>query len=285
VNADSPAEIRRVLQSIGATFKKRWGQNMLINRGARNRLIDLLDLTPSESVWEIGPGLGAMTEALVTRDAASILAFEIDRKLASYLGEEFAGTKLRVVQGDVLETWPRETEINGPPERMLGNLPYSSASAILLMLMNEQNLPERSVVTVQRELTERMMALPGDPGYSSFSVLCGVFLKMVRCGDLSPGSFYPSPRVYSTVLTIEPRAARARGAAAEILPVLTRQLFRARRKTIRNNVAAGRWPQGMSESSVTEAMHACGFEPGRRAQDYPPDSYAALAAALAQSPR
>jgi 16S rRNA (adenine1518-N6/adenine1519-N6)-dimethyltransferase len=223
-----------------------------------------------------------MTESLLENGNVSrVVAFEIDRKLAAYLVDVLPEARLRVVQGDVIETWAEQAAASGPPARMLGNLPYASASAIIAMLMSERTLPQRSVVTVQRELAERMTAAPGEGAYSSFTVLCGAWLRMGRRGELSPGSFYPPPRVFSTVLELEPAPNRVHGSAADLLPTLTRELFRARRKTIRNNVAAGRWPPGMNAELVAEALRETGFDLGRRAEDYPPSSYAALTSRLA----
>ena len=109
VNYDSPRELRAFLEGRGLGMRKKFGQNFLINPVARSRLLDALELSPGDAVWEIGPGLGAMTAGLLER-GGRVTAFEIDPAFARILREFFAAnTAFRLVEGDVLKTWPAAT--------------------------------------------------------------------------------------------------------------------------------------------------------------------------------
>jgi 16S rRNA (adenine1518-N6/adenine1519-N6)-dimethyltransferase len=271
VNADSPADIRALLSERGIALKKRWGQNFLINRGARENIVRLLAAQPGETVWEIGPGLGAMTERLAS--TVRVVAFEIDRGLCRFLEEDLGRQPgVRIVAGDFLETWRPEMSAAGAPARVLGNLPYRSASLMLADLIEAGLRPKRMVFTVQKELAERMASAPKRKSYSSFSVLCQSCFSVKLRGDLQPGSFFPTPDVISTIVEMEPRVDAPAGETLAELTRLARALFSSRRKTIRNNAGDRR---------TLEALVEEGVDPGARAEELPPTVYVRLAGRLA----
>jgi 16S rRNA (adenine1518-N6/adenine1519-N6)-dimethyltransferase len=280
LNHDSPSEIRAVLERRGLGLKKRWGQNFLVNRGARERLVSLLDPRPGVLAWEIGPGLGAMTGLVLAR-GARVVAFEIDHGIARFLQEEeqfAAASGFTLVEGDFLRTWRHALERHGAPEVLLGNLPYRSASAMIAEMVTGGLRPARSVFTVQRELAERLTAAAGTKSYSSFSVLCGSCFKIFGRGDLQPGSFWPSPEVVSSVVEMRPREDAPSGPELDALSRVTRALFASRRKIIRNNAAAAFGP------GVLAVLERLGIDPSGRAEDLGPGDFLALARALAAAP-
>jgi len=281
VNYDSPAEIRAELEQRGLALKKRWGQNFLINRGARESLVQRLFLKEGDSVWEIGPGLGAMTE-LVLGTGASCLAFEIDRGLCRYLEDAFGERNgFTLVPGDFVKTWRQALLAHGPPGLLLGNLPYRSASLMIAEVIEGGLRPRRAVLTVQREAAERMCAKPRLKSYSSFSVLCQAVFTTKMLGDLRPGSFYPPPEVVSTVVELEPKDDAPTGVSLEVLGAVARALFASRRKTIRNNVASASWPAELRPEEVEEALQAEGVDFSARAETLPPEIFVRAARTIA----
>jgi 16S rRNA (adenine1518-N6/adenine1519-N6)-dimethyltransferase len=280
LNHDSPAEIRAVLERRGIALKKRWGQNFLVNRGARERLVALLDASAGCRCWEIGPGLGAMTGLLIGL-GARVVAFEIDHGVARYLREEeLAGARgFTVIEGDFLRTWRDALQRHGPPEVMLGNLPYRSASIMLAELVTGGLRPRRSVFTVQRELADRLTAAPGTKSYSSFSVLCGSCFRIIARGDLQPGSFWPTPDVVSSIVELRPIEDGPAGRELEMLSRVSRALFAARRKTIRNNAATAFGPGALA------VLERLGIDLSGRAEELAPAQFLAVARALAGGSR
>jgi len=274
MNPDSPADIRSLLADRGLALKKRWGQNFLVNRGARERLVGILDPSRQDTVWEIGPGLGAMTGALAA-GSGRVVAFEVDRGLCRYLSESLAGlANVRLVPGDFLQTWKDEYEHRGRPDLVLGNLPYRSASLMIAELVESGLRPRRMVFTVQRELAQRMGSAPGARSYSSFSVLCQACFSVAERGDLQPGSFYPAPEVVSSVVELVPRADGPTGAELAALERIARTLFASRRKTIRNNV---------KDAALIAALEREGIDLGLRAEQIPPRTFVSLARATGSS--
>ena len=125
---DSPRVLKRLLEERGLTVKKRYGQNFLINSGARKRIVDALELRGGELVWEIGPGIGSVTSKLIGRNIR-LFAFEIDRGFVRVLTEAYPHlADFTIVVGDFIKTWPAVRDSSGEPDLIVGNLPYSSAA-------------------------------------------------------------------------------------------------------------------------------------------------------------
>jgi 16S rRNA (adenine1518-N6/adenine1519-N6)-dimethyltransferase len=271
MNPDSPADIRALLETRGLALKKRWGQNFLVNRGARQRLVDVLAPLAGETVWEIGPGLGSMT-GLLAAAAARVVAFEVDRGLCRYLEETLGSVEnFSLVPGDFLDTWKGVRGTRGTPDRILGNLPYRSASLMIADIIEAGMRPSRMVFTVQRELADRMVSPPGQKSYSSFSVLCQSCFSVTGRGDLQPGSFYPVPDVVSSIVEMVPIPGAPHGRELQALSIIARALFSSRRKTIRNNA---------KDEAFKEALSQEGVDLGLRAEQIAPEVYVRLARRL-----
>jgi len=217
-------------------------------------MVEWLSPMSADHVWEIGPGLGAMTELLLKKSEACVV-FEIDRGMCRYLEETYGGAAgFALVPGDFVKTWHGALQAHGSPDLLLSNLPYRSASLIIAAVIEGGLRPRRAVMTVQREAADRMCSRPGFKSYSSFSVLCQAAFAPRILGELKPGSFYPAPEVSSAVVELVPLQEAPVGATLEILEALTRGLFASRRKTIRNNIAGATFPAGISRESVEEAL-------------------------------
>jgi len=281
VDHDSPTAIRDALETLGISLKKRWGQNFLINPGARRKILSALGALPGDPVWEIGPGLGAMTGWILSA-GARVTAFEIDRGLCRYLAGIY-GTRggFTLVEGDFLKTWKAACGA-GLPRRVFGNLPYSSASLMIASLAEAGVRAEIMLFTVQRELGERILADPGTKAYSAFSVLCQTGFNSSLLGILKPGSFYPVPEVESSIVRMAPREEGEGIADRGILSALARMLFSSRRKTIRNNIPTDGIPPHWSRELILDAMGGEGIDPGRRAEELSPGDYIRLAVRLAR---
>jgi 16S rRNA (adenine1518-N6/adenine1519-N6)-dimethyltransferase len=284
MNYESPQEIKRVLDHYGISLKKRWGQNFLINRPTREKIARLIAAKKNEIVWEIGPGLGALTVLLLPY-VKRLIAFEIDRGLVRWLKEEFKAEKRFIIcQGDVIKTWPEIFAVHGLPEKVCGNLPYNSASKIITSFIEHDLLPNQLVFTVQRELAERMLALPGTKNYSSFSILCQAMFSIKAEGDLKPGSFFPAPDVFSTIIVLRPHKPFNSAAEREVFLKLTRVGFTSRRKTLKNNI----WQA--SSLSLPQKQQVLNFLQTKynidtlRAEELPVSVFLALARKVSSSP-
>ena len=298
VNYDSPRELRAFLDERGLGMRKKHGQNFLINSTAREKLLDALELKPGDKVWEIGPGLGAMTAGLLAR-GAEVSAFEIDAAFAQALREFFGdNSAFRLIEGDVLKTWPaiqNEEYLKNPGSVaddtfLFGNLPYNIAAALLADFIGKGRFFKRMVVTVQREVAQRMAARPASADYSSFSVLCASVYKVTPLAVIKPASFYPPPRVESQGVRLDLENTRRK--LPRLFYPLVRSLFSSRRKTIKNtltnfaasviitNKAPARAVGAAGASIAAEVFGRAGISGERRPETLNIEEFAALAAFL-----
>ena len=276
---NSPAALRAFLDGNGMAMQKKFGQNFLVNGRARSKLIDSLDVSEGTKVWEVGPGLGCMTYEILER-GGSVTAFEIDRGFARLLKELFSDYSERgsfsLVEGDVLRTWRKHFDENGSPDRFFGNLPYNIAAAIIADTISGGLRFERAVVTIQKEVAQRMRAKEGTESYSSFSVLCQWAYDIKNLLDLAGGNFWPAPNVASRALLLTRREDFPRCGSPNVFMMMIRRLFSLRRKTIRNNMLSIAGPE-----KTDEVLKAAGIEPGERVENLSVGTLLSLSDALA----
>lgn len=257
-------------------MQKKFGQNFLVNPRARTKIAEGAAVKEGMKVWEIGPGLGALTAELL-KQGAILTVFEIDRGFILLLEEIFSDEiqkgRLKIVAGDVLKTWKEEYRLSGPPDRLCGNLPYNIAAKIIADTVCETVRFERCVFTVQKEVARRMAAKCGSADYSSFSVLCSWAYTIQPLMDLAGGSFWPRPNVDSQAVVFTKKADfPGCKSPAEFLK-LQRNLFSSRRKTVKNNLTA---LYGSAEDAQA-VLSTAGIDPKSRAEDLPIEKICLLA--------
>jgi 16S rRNA (adenine1518-N6/adenine1519-N6)-dimethyltransferase len=280
-------------------MRKKFGQNFLINPRIRAKLLDALETRDGDEVWEIGPGLGAMTIGLLER-GARVTAFEIDPAFSGVLRELFGcNENFRLVEGDALKTWPgaaasfaaASADASGKggvscpygKPLLLGNLPYNIAAVLFADFIEKKWYFPRIVATVQKEVALRMAARRGTKAYSSFSVLCASVYRTVPLAAIKGSSFYPPPRVDSQGLRLELLPEKDRKNRSRLFHPLVRALFSSRRKTIRNNMiffVSSCTVKVPVEEAVNEALRRCGLSGDLRAENLGVEDFAALAEAV-----
>jgi 16S rRNA (adenine1518-N6/adenine1519-N6)-dimethyltransferase len=264
-------------------MRKKFGQNFLINGRIREKLLDALEMEKGREIWEVGPGLGAMTKGLLERGGI-LKAFEIDPAFAVLLRELFGEYKnFTLVEGDVLKTWQKEAAGLSEFPFLFGSLPYNIAAALIAeFIENEINFP-RMVITVQNEVALRMAAKAGSKEYSSFSVLCASTYKVTPLMLIKGSSFYPSPNVDSRGVRLDILPGEERSSKSGLFFPLVRGLFSSRRKTIKNNLinfAASVIVKGKAEKTALATLEKCGLSGERRAETLGLSEFAALAKTL-----
>lgn len=282
INYNSKTEIIAYLQSHSLHMTKKFGQNFLLDPKGRERILTAFNPQSDENIWEIGPGLGAMTADLISR-TKSVTVFEIDRGFIKVLEELFGNVdSFRIVPGDFVKTWREHW--NPPPDGILGNLPYNCASAIIGSLIENRCIPGKAVFTVQKEMAERMTAKPGTKDYSSFSVLCQSSFSIEHCGNIGAGAFFPAPDVISSVVSMKPLDEPPAVADWNLFFTVSSVIFSSRRKTILNNLKKGlvqRGFSGMSGEEIRAKLESIGISPSERGENLSVKKIAELASALA----
>ncbi len=236
---NSPQEIKSFLEENGMAMQKKFGQNFLLNEKARNNIIDLLECKKNETVWEVGPGLGCMTELLLKKEM-NVCAFEIDRGFIKFLHEFFKDyeerNSFKIVEGDVLKTWKKEIENKNIPSKLFGNLPYNIAATFIADTITNGFCFEKCVFTVQKEVAKRMCSAIGKPDYSSFTVLCNSVYDVKLGNELAAGNFWPKPNVASQTVIMKKKEIPYEIKNKKLFYSLIHTLFSSRRKTIANNI-------------------------------------------------
>jgi 16S rRNA (adenine1518-N6/adenine1519-N6)-dimethyltransferase len=266
-------------------MRKKFGQNFLVNPRAREELLDALGAGAGDEVWEIGPGLGAMTKGLLER-GGRVTAFEIDSAFSHFLRELFGDLEnFRLVEGDVFKTWPEASgRLGGEPGELylLGNLPYNIGASLLGDFIEKGRFFKRMVVTVQKETADRMIAKPPSRDYSSFSVLCSSAYTIKALKVIKGPSFYPAPRVDSRGVRLDLLPSPERTKALHFYP-LVRSLFSSRRKTIKNTLSAYASSFIIKEKAgeaVREILDRSGLSGDRRPETLGVEDFTRLAEAL-----
>ncbi len=257
-------------------MSKRFGQNFLVDPNAREKLYAALGTSAPCHVWEIGPGIGAMTALLLER-GHFVTAFEIDHGFARILRELFGGNpRFELVEGDFLKTWKGA---RSSPDIVFGNLPYNVALTIIGELLESGEVPRKMIFTVQKEAAQRIVAVPGSKDYSAFSVLCSSLCRAKILYDIGGAAFWPRPRVTSSVISLFPRPDPVAESDRTGFSRFVRGAFSSRRKTLRNNVIA--MGQGFSDR-LDATLSSLGIVADVRAEALRPEELASVYFALKQ---
>ena len=252
------------------TARKRFGQNFLQDSRIIADIVQAVRPQPADTVVEIGPGLGAITEPLAAKlDCLHVC--EIDRDIIGYLKTRPYAGKLVIHEGDVLQF-----DFASVPGRkkIVGNLPYNISTPLLFHLSRYAGEVEDMHFMLQKEVVERMVAEPGSNDFGRLSVMLQYFFEMEKLLDVPPEAFSPAPKVDSAVVRLIPAKHRIGQAQDfEQFAALVKQAFHQRRKTIRNNL------KGLADD---DDLQAAGISPQERAEHIAPEKYVALANLLAQ---
>src|SRR6201987_2882676 len=262
------------LEKLGASPRKSLGQNFLHDSNLARWIVDRLELQPGEHVLEIGPGLGALTEWLPL-DRVSATLLEKDRLFASFLQERFSGPSLKVTLGDALHYDKRALFCKGEV-KLVGNLPYYVSTALLFHFSAEPCPISRMVLTVQKEVGDRLTASPRTGEYGSLSVLLQRRWQTKRLRVLSPSVFLPRPEVDSLVVELRKKP-------PEDVPEISEQWFEKvvkagfseRRKKLTNTLS-----KLIPSRAVEEALAAGGLSGLSRAEELSPEAWVNLAKRL-----
>jgi 16S rRNA (adenine1518-N6/adenine1519-N6)-dimethyltransferase len=277
VRRDAPAGPSTPLRA-GVRPRRSLGQNFLAQTAVADRIVAAAALERGEVAVEIGPGLGILTERIAAHPIARLHTIELDEGLAARLAELFAGDRrVSVEHADFLEI-DTAAIFAGGRVKVVGNLPFNVAAAILRKLCAHADRIERIVVMFQREVAERIRARPGAPGYSALSVFSSLYFDIESHFRVGAGNFHPRPKVDAEVLVMVPCATPAFGSGEEAAVLETvRAAFFAPRKTLRNALSHA---LRADPAQIAAALGAAGIDPASRAEEHPAAAFVRLARVL-----
>lgn len=251
-------KLRAFLRRQGLQPRKGLGQHFLVDGRVLRRILAAAQLTPEDTVLEVGPGLGVLTRALARR-VARVVAVELDPRLAQGLSRELASfPNVSIVEGDILTLSPSAL-VGGQAYKVVANIPYYITSPILRHFLEAEARPGLMVVMVQRQVGEAIVAPPGKSSLLSISVQ--LYSRPRLVGYVPPGSFYPPPKVESAILRLEVYPQPPVEVEAEGFFRMVAAGFAAPRKQLHNSLAQG---LGISTEAAREALSRVEIAPQRR---------------------
>ena len=270
--------LREVIARHGIVPHKRLGQNFLLDLNLTGRIARAAGRLDQATVIEIGPGPGGLTRALLASGAPRVVAIERDRRCLAALGELAAAYpgRLDIVAGDALEIDP--ATLSTKPRKIVANLPYHIATSLLLGWLDRIREYESLTLMFQREVAERLIALPCSKSYGRLSILAQWLAEVKILFDVPPRAFVPAPTVTSSVVAILPRAEPLAPARRPALERITTAAFGQRRKMLRTSLKS----LGLAVGPVLERA---GVAPTARAEELSVTEFCALACALEQDRR
>lgn len=266
-------QIKTELGQLGIKPKKGLGQNFLVNEGVYKKIVDALEIKKSDTIVEVGPGLGTLTEFLAAT-GAEIIAIEKDNHLAEYLKDEFRSQKnVMIINEDILKFNPHNTKylILNTKYKLVGNIPYYLTSHLLRIIFENWPIPELIVLMLQKEVAQRIVAKP--PKMSLLAVSVQYYAAPKIISYVSKGSFWPSPEVDSAILKLVSSdqfsvvSGKIKTGNWKLKTVnffkIARAGFAGKRKQLGNTLSGG---LKIAKNIVEEKLKSIGVDPMRRAE-------------------
>lgn len=279
----TPNRTKEILQKYGFTFKKSFGQNFLIDQNILRNIVGHAMITEESGVIEIGPGIGSLTEQ-IAKQAKKVVAFEIDPRLIPILEETLTPyPHVTVLLQDVLKANVKEVierEFEGIEDIMVvANLPYYVTTPILMKLLTEE-LPIRGIVVmIQKEVADRLSAVPGTKDYNSLSIAVQYYADVETVMNVPKTVFIPQPNVDSAVIRLTMRKEPpVHVQDTEFLFALVRASFANRRKTLWNNLVTFFGKEQKDE--LATLLEQVNIDPKRRGETLTIEEFAVLSETL-----
>jgi len=267
--------------------RKRFGQNFLIHQGTIDGIIRCLDVEPTDTVLEVGPGLGFLTRGILPM-AKQLNVVELDRSMVSYLERHFEGNpdrdKLTITSRDIMAV--DINELGMERFKVVGNLPYNITSSVLFKFAGEMTNRDMSLRSridqltfmVQKEVGERITAQPGCKAYGPLSISLQYWFDCQLEFFVPPEVFEPRPKVMSVVISLFPREeGRHPVDSLDLMQKLVRASFQQRRKMLRNSLLHD---TGLNEDMMNAALAEVGIEPTQRPESVSVEQFAQLSNAV-----
>ena len=276
--------LRDVINAHGLTADKRFGQHYLLDLNLTAKIARLCGDIEESTVFEVGPGPGGLTRALLDQGAGEVIAIEKDRRFKPALDaiNTASGGRLRTVEADGLAIDETRLETTFQSRLLASNLPYNVGTALLIKWLNAQPIWwERLVLMFQKEVAERVTARPGDKAYGRLAILTCAVAEADYAFTVPARAFTPPPKVDSAVVVLKPLPADQRFADLEALSTVTESAFGQRRKTLRKSLGGAATRCGASSEAL---LDAAGLDPGARAETIESGGLLRARPGLAQRP-
>lgn len=258
-----------ILNKYNFVFQKRFGQNFLIDQHVMDKIISAAGITGNDTVLEIGPGIGSMTQYLC-ENARQVIAVEIDKVLIPILNDTLSAyDNLTIINDDILKVDVNEivrTMNDSKPVKVVANLPYYITTPIIMGLFESKVPIENITVMVQKEVAQRMQSGPGSKSYGALSLAVQFYADPYIVANVPPNCFIPRPNVGSAVIRLTRLSKPAVSVNDEkLMFALIRASFNQRRKTLVNAISNSS-ELSISKEEITVACETLGYSPTIRGE-------------------
>ena len=271
--------VQQILKNNNFIFKKKFGQNFLLDQNILNNIVSLADITKDTLVIEVGVGAGALTK-LLSKKAKTVIGYEIDVSLKEPLNEILGEySNVEIVFDDFLER-NIISDIKKYDYKKLvfvANLPYYITTPIISKIIQEKIDVSKMVVMVQNEVALRFSASPGSKSYNSLTVFLNYYFNVKKAFPVSKNVFYPKPNVDSAVVVFEKKQKKIMVNNEEVFFRLIKDAFKFKRKTLKNNL------KNYDYNLITKALEQCGKNLNCRAENLSLDDFIVIANSLSQT--
>ena len=277
------AGVKNVIKSYGISPKKKLGQHFLVDSFVLEKILNAAEVAEGDLVLEVGPGVGALTQGLVSRvgNSGRVIAVELDKQLVPILNDLFKGENVTVVQGDILRVDLKEIlQQFNKPIKVVANLPYYITTPVVISLL-ESELPIQCItVMIQKEVAQRMAAKPGGKDYGSLSLAVQYYASVYIAANVPVNCFLPRPAVDSAVahLKLLKDPPVPQGTDKQKLFKVIHASFQQRRKTLVNALDSAGFGNG--KESLQAVLEKCGLNPQVRGETLDISKFAEITKAL-----
>lgn len=248
--------------------KKSLGQNFLINQGILDKIVQATEISPEDTVVEVGPGIGNLTQKL-SEKAKRVIAVEKDRRLIDELLEKFKGTNVKIIEGDILKFKIGNLKLDDSEYKIAANIPYYITSNFLRTVFEEWPKPEIIVLTIQKEVAQRLMAKP--PHMNLLALSVQFYSNPTIIGYVSKGSFRPIPKVDSAIIKLVPK--KDMPADKDLFFKLIKAGFAGKRRQLANNLSKN---LDLSKDKIVGILKGLGLDEKVRAENLSIEKWAEL---------
>lgn len=261
----NPTIIKQILKRYDIQLNKGLGQNFLIDKNIHSKIITAAELELDDNVIEIGAGIGSLTQQILKNlSTGRLITIEKDNRFIEVLEEIFRHNQVEIINQDVLEiNWDKflkKMQFTEKPLKIMGNLPYYITTPIIFNLLEADLNISKMIFMVQKEVAERMVAGPGGKDFGSLSVAVQFYSQPEIVYDVSPNVFMPQPRVWSSIVSIEPYSKSPYQVNnKEFFFKIVKAIFQLRRKTIKNSLTKAS-VINLEKETVLKGLKECGID-------------------------
>ena len=266
---------------------KRLGQNFIFDESLCDRIVTASSLAPSDIAVEVGPGPAGLTRAILKCSPAKLLAIETDDRCMPLLEElQSHFTNLEIIHEDakkisIAEIANKEADASAGA-RIISNLPYNIGTNLVIKWLREADAIASMTLMLQKEVVDRIIAEKGSKSYGRLSVICQLVCEVKKCFDVSPKAFYPAPKVWSSIVHLQPKAKTNRPNIETLRNVeqITNTAFSGRRKMVKSSLKQLA-VKNATFKDIEELLSKCGIDASMRAENLSPADYLKLAQMIA----